>query len=113
MMEFEGGVTVSFTMEGHSHDNVRTMRYSGTRATVRGHTGFNQLTLHDYVSGEEERFIPELVNGGHGGGDWGSDGSVCGRPPGTARSGNVGPQLAGEPPDRLRRGAGPHHGNDR
>ena len=71
MMEFEDGVTVSFTMEGHSHDNVRTMRYSGTRATVRGHTGFNQLTLHDYVSGEEERFNPQLVKGGHGGGDWG------------------------------------------
>ncbi|MCY4107559.1 MAG: Gfo/Idh/MocA family oxidoreductase [Chloroflexi bacterium] len=71
MMEFEDGVTVSFTMEGHSHDNVRAMRYSGTRATVRGHTGFNQLLLHDYVSGGEERLVPESVMGGHGGGDWG------------------------------------------
>lgn len=71
MMEFEDGVTVSFTMEGHSHDNVRAMRYSGTRATVRGHTGFNQLRLHDYVSGGEERLVPESVKGGHGGGDWG------------------------------------------
>ena len=39
IMEFEGGISVSFTMQAHSHDNVRTMRYSGTRATVRGHTG--------------------------------------------------------------------------
>ena len=71
MMEFEDGVTVSYSMEGHSHDNVRTMRYSGTRATIRGHTGFNQLMLHEYVSGGEERLVPESVKGGHGGGDWG------------------------------------------
>jgi len=36
-MEFEGGLTVSFTMHGHSHENCRTMRYSGTKATLRGH----------------------------------------------------------------------------
>ena len=71
IIEFEGDTTVSFTVQGHSHDNVRTMRYSGTRATVRGHSGLNELTLHDYVSGTEERLSPGLVEGGHGGGDSG------------------------------------------
>ena len=71
IMEFEDGITVSFTMQGHSHDNVRTMRYSGTRGTLRGHTGMNELTVHDYLSGGETLFTPGLTQGGHGGGDWG------------------------------------------
>jgi len=71
IMEFEGGISVSFTMQAHSHDNVRTMRYSGTRATVRGHTGVNEITVDDYRSGTQERIKPAVIPGGHGGGDWG------------------------------------------
>jgi predicted dehydrogenase len=70
-LEFEGGLTVSFTMHGHSHDNVRTMRYSGTRATLRGHEGAHEITVHDYLTGRVDHINPGHSVGGHGGGDTG------------------------------------------
>jgi len=70
-MEFEGGLTVAFTMHGHSHDNCRTMRYSGTKATLRAHEGKGELVVHDYLTGTEESVPPEHRGGGHGGGDTG------------------------------------------
>lgn len=70
-MEFEGGLTVAFTMHGHSHENVRTMRYSGTRATLRAREGGEEITLHEYATGREDRIIPGNTAGGHGGGDAG------------------------------------------
>ena len=71
IMEFEGGISVSFTMQAHSHDNVRIMRYSGTRATVCGHTGSNEITVDEYRTGAHDRITPATIAGGHGGGDWG------------------------------------------
>ena len=71
IMEFEGGISVSFTMQAHSHDNVRIMRYSGTRATVCGHTGSNEITVDEYRTGAHDRITPATIGGGHGGGDWG------------------------------------------
>jgi predicted dehydrogenase len=70
-LEWEGGLTVSFTMHGHSHDNVRTLRYSGTRATLRGHEGAQEITIHDYLTGRVDRIHPGHSVGGHGGGDTG------------------------------------------
>ena len=70
-MEFEGGLTVAFTMHGHSHDNCRTMRYSGTKATLRAHEGEGELVVHDYLTGREEVVPPVYRGGGHGGGDTG------------------------------------------
>ncbi|HYN89638.1 MAG TPA: Gfo/Idh/MocA family oxidoreductase, partial [Ardenticatenaceae bacterium] len=35
-MEFEGGASVLLVMHGHSHEEGRTMRYDGSRATLRG-----------------------------------------------------------------------------
>ncbi|MCW8132222.1 MAG: Gfo/Idh/MocA family oxidoreductase [Planctomycetota bacterium] len=69
--EFEGGLTLAFTMHGHSHDNVRTMRYSGTKGTLRAHMDENELTIHDYATGREETIRPGHAAGGHGGGDYG------------------------------------------
>ena len=71
IMEFEGGISVSFTMQAHSHDNIRLMRYSGTRATVCGHTGTNEITVDEYRTGAHDRITPAMIAGGHGGGDWG------------------------------------------
>jgi predicted dehydrogenase len=70
-MEFSGGLTVAFTMHGHSHDNCRTMRYSGTKATLRGHEGKGELILYDYLTGREEVVPTVSPAGGHGGGDAG------------------------------------------
>ena len=58
-------------MQAHSHDNVRIMRYSGSRATVCGHTGTNEITVDEYRTGAHDLITPAMMASGHGGGDWG------------------------------------------
>ncbi|MHB1294532.1 MAG: Gfo/Idh/MocA family protein [Anaerolineae bacterium] len=70
-MELESDTTITFTMQGHSHNNVRTLRYDGTRATLRASEATNEITVHDHVTGSEETLRPGFVDGGHGGGDTG------------------------------------------
>ncbi|MHB0856251.1 MAG: Gfo/Idh/MocA family protein [Anaerolineae bacterium] len=70
-MELESDTTITFTMHGHSHDNVRTLRYDGTRATLRASEAAHEITVYDHVTGSEETLRPGTVGGGHGGGDTG------------------------------------------
>lgn len=72
-MEFEGGTTAVLFMHGHSHEEGRTMRYDGTRATLRGKFGSHdsRIEIHDHLTDRcEEVEIPESASG-HGGGDYG------------------------------------------
>lgn len=72
-MEFEGGATAVLFMHGHSHEEGRTMRYDGTRATLRGKFGSqgSRIEIHDHLTGQCEAVaIPEAASG-HGGGDEG------------------------------------------
>jgi predicted dehydrogenase len=70
-MEFEHDVIVTFNMHGHSHQEGRTMRYDGTKATLRGSAPANEVILYDHLSGREEIVRPGQIAGGHGGGDTG------------------------------------------
>jgi hypothetical protein len=72
MMELESGVTVALQMHGHSDAEERTMRYDGTRATLRGRFGRRQeITVADHATGTVRTVpVPQPV-GGHGGGDHG------------------------------------------
>lgn len=73
-MASEGGVSVAMTMHGHAHEEARTMRYDGTRATLRGKFAYgfgDAIEIHDHVSGEMERIEPRAGGSGHGGGDEG------------------------------------------
>jgi predicted dehydrogenase len=70
-MEFENDATLTFAMQGHSHNNVRTMRYDGTRATLRASEAADEITIYDHLTGNEEVIRPGAVVGGHGGGDTG------------------------------------------
>jgi hypothetical protein len=70
-MLFEGDVTVTFTMHAFSHENCRTMRYDGTRASLRGHTGKGELALHEFRTLQERTIPIAQAVGGHGGGDAG------------------------------------------
>jgi predicted dehydrogenase len=70
-MEFESDATLTFTMQGHSYNNVRTMRYDGTKATLRASEAANEITIYDHLTGTEETIRPGEVEGGHGGGDTG------------------------------------------
>jgi predicted dehydrogenase len=73
-MELESGPSVVLVMHGHSNEEHRSMRYDGTRATLRarfGHT--SEITIHDHATGAVEQVsIVEAPGGhGHGGGDHG------------------------------------------
>lgn len=73
-MELEGGGTATLVMHGHSFDDQRTMRYDGTRATLRGRFGdFSgaELTLHHHRSQTVEVVPVARTRGLHGGGDVG------------------------------------------
>ncbi len=71
-MEFESGSTGVLFMHGHSHQEGRTMRYDGTRATLRGKFGFGDvIEIHDHLTGRVECIDPQRGTSGHGGGDEG------------------------------------------
>lgn len=73
-MEFEDGTTVVLFMHGHSHLEGRTMRYDGTRATLRGTFSGDsgKIEIHDHLTDTKERVkIPTTDGTGHGGGDFG------------------------------------------
>jgi predicted dehydrogenase len=73
-MELESGATAVLFMHGHSHQEGRTMRYDGTRATLRGKSGYqggDAIEIHDHLTGKIERINPEAGASGHGGGDTG------------------------------------------
>jgi predicted dehydrogenase len=72
-MEFDGGLTAVLFMHGHSHEEGRTMRYDGTRATLRGIFTYRdgRIEIHDHLTDQcEEIPVPEIASG-HGGGDYG------------------------------------------
>jgi predicted dehydrogenase len=74
-MEFENGITGSFTMHGHSHEESRTTRIDGTQVTLLAKFGFNAsfIEVHDHRSMQVERidFPNNVESDGHGGGDFG------------------------------------------
>jgi predicted dehydrogenase len=73
-MELESGASVVLVMHGHSHEEARTMRYDGTRATLLAkftYGGGNFIEIHDHLTGRVERIHPPAEAGGHGGGDEG------------------------------------------
>lgn len=70
-MELESGATAVLHMHGHAGEESRTMRYDGTRATVRGMFGQSQeIEIIDHADVTTQR-IPIESEGGHGGGDEG------------------------------------------
>jgi predicted dehydrogenase len=73
-IEFESGVTGVLFMHGHAHEEARTMRYDGTRATLRGKFSYgidDSIEIHDHLTGLVERIDPQAGGSGHGGGDAG------------------------------------------
>lgn len=72
IMAFASGANVSLTVQGHSHEENRTMRYDGTRATLRARFGLRSvIEIHDHLQGRPEHLNIPLARGGHGGGDFG------------------------------------------
>jgi len=73
-VEFESGATGVLVMHGHSHEEARTMRYDGTRATLRAKFAYglgDAIEVHDHLTGRVDSLVPRGVASGHGGGDEG------------------------------------------
>ncbi len=71
-MGLASGATVSMTVQGHSHEEARTMRYDGTRATLRARFGLrSDIEIHDHNGGRAARVPITAGRSGHGGGDFG------------------------------------------
>jgi hypothetical protein len=75
LMELENGVSVSFSMHGHSFEEGRTIRIDGSQATLLGKFGWNKtfLEIHTHKGNQIERIdLPNNIElSGHGGGDAG------------------------------------------
>jgi hypothetical protein len=69
-MELENGASVNLVMHGHSDREHRSMRYDGTRATLRARTLDEGEIEINYHGGRSER-IQVGAAAGHGGGDEG------------------------------------------
>jgi hypothetical protein len=74
-MEFQSGVTGTLTMHGHSHEESRTLRIDGSRASLLAKFSFHRsfIEIHDHRSMEVEviEFPNTIEQAGHGGGDFG------------------------------------------
>ncbi len=72
-MEHRTGAVTTLVMHGHSHDEERTLRYDGTRATLRARFTYNgppDITVYDHRSGATTDIpVPAADDSGHGGGD--------------------------------------------
>ncbi|HEY43460.1 MAG TPA: Gfo/Idh/MocA family oxidoreductase [Anaerolineae bacterium] len=72
LMQFEGGMSVSLTMHGHSHLEGRSTRIEGTRASLNAFVGFrgSWIELNEHRSDRSFRYdTTGEVRGAHGGGD--------------------------------------------
>lgn len=70
-LDYDDGLAASLTMQGASHEEGRTLRIDGTRATLLGNQARNELLLTDHRTGATETVYPEVTASGHGGGDEG------------------------------------------
>jgi predicted dehydrogenase len=74
-MEFQSGVTGTLTMHGHSHEESRTLRIDGSRASLLAKFSFHHsfIEIHDHRSMEIQviKFPSNAEQMGHGGGDFG------------------------------------------
>ena len=69
LMRFAGGLSVSLTMQGSSHQEGRTIRIDGMRATLLANEARAELEIHDHRTGKKELVTRPRGVGGHGGGD--------------------------------------------
>jgi predicted dehydrogenase len=70
LMELASGASVTMVMHGHSNEEHRSMRYDGTKGTLRARVEPDVIEVHVH-GGKSERIAIERPTTGHGGGDEG------------------------------------------
>jgi predicted dehydrogenase len=71
LLELQNGASVNLIMHGHSDREHRSMRYDGTRATLRARALEPGEIEINYHGGRSERILVDSGAAGHGGGDEG------------------------------------------
>lgn len=74
MMEFEGGISVTLTLHGHSHIEGRTTKIEGSQASLEASfsLGGSWIEVSNHRSGRIERYdTSSPLSSGHSGGDEG------------------------------------------
>jgi predicted dehydrogenase len=72
LMQFEGDISVSLTMHGHSHHEGRSTRIEGTRATLKAFFGLggSWIKINEHRSDHSTHYNTSgHMKGAHGGGD--------------------------------------------
>ncbi|MBE2238876.1 MAG: Gfo/Idh/MocA family oxidoreductase [Caldilineaceae bacterium] len=70
LMELESGASVTLVMHGHSNQEHRSMRYDGTKGTLRARVDPDVIEVNIH-GGRSEQIAIEPSPTGHGGGDEG------------------------------------------
>lgn len=68
-MKFENGVTATFNLTAFTNDVHRTLKIMGTLGEIRADDSKNEVSIQRFGTAKPEVFYPEVVSGGHGGGD--------------------------------------------
>lgn len=68
-MEFEDGVTATFSMCGFTREQTRIVQIMGTKGEIRGNMSDNSISIYDFQTREETVVKFPVPTSGHGGGD--------------------------------------------
>jgi len=71
IMAFDNGVTSTFNLSAFTEKQNRTIKIMGTLGELRGDDVQNIIELKTFASDTSQLIKPEIVRGGHGGGDTG------------------------------------------
>jgi len=70
-MEFKKGITATFNLSAFTELQNRTLKIMGTKGEIRGVDTLNQIEVRLFGEQDYKTIEPEIVKGGHGGGDTG------------------------------------------
>lgn len=71
ILEFEKGITATFNLSAFTEKQNRTLKIMGTKGEIRGIDTENKIEVRIFASNEYQLIEPNLLAGGHGGGDTG------------------------------------------
>ncbi|SHK07978.1 Gfo/Idh/MocA family protein [Paramaledivibacter caminithermalis] len=71
IIEFEDGITATFNLSAFTNKVHRSIKIMGTEGEIRAIDSKNEIEVHKFDSNERTIINPEVITGGHGGGDHG------------------------------------------
>ena len=71
IMEFENGVTASFSLQPYASANARTLKILGTKGEIRANLDLNELEVTDILLGQKKGYRLRPSKYKYGGGDHG------------------------------------------